>query len=276
MYRRLTALAVVVVVAGLTPVLSAGPVGWWRFEGESGGLVGTAVNSASPGTHDGTGQNGAVYAASVPQPFIYDPLNNIARTNLTSLGVSGTARVLVPDHDDLDAPSFTIEAFFRIGADQTGYPNYVSHSGGSGTGRRGWQLDIDPQEDGRARFDTAADDNQTIGGGGAQHIGVGEWHHTAVTFDATTKRYTYYLDYGNANGKTLNGIASDATSVPYDLLFGSPNWPAGSYLDEVRYSNEVLAPSQFLRATKELIPEPATLSLVGLGLLAAAWRRRRR
>jgi len=65
------------------------------------------------------------------------------------------------------------------------------------------------------------------------------------------------------------------TNVVQDLLLGGSTWPAGSYLDEVRFSAGVLGPDQFLRV---LVPEPGTLAVWSLlaGLGVALGRRRGR
>lgn len=249
-----------------------GPVGYWRFEGDPGTVITTEVNSANPGTHDGTGENGAALVSSVPGCSIVDPLTGTTYSNTASMDMSGGKRVRVLDHDDLDAPIFTIEAFVKMG-DQTSYPAYIAHMV-SYTG--GWQLDIDPQEEARTRFDTGnvvPYVNQLAGSGANQALGHGQWHHTAVTFDGTTIRH--YTDYAVLATKTLvippGGDASIATNVAADMMFGG-SFPAGSCIDEIRYINAVLGPDEFLRA----IPEPGTLTLVTLGCLGIAARRRRR
>lgn len=230
----------------------AAPVGLWRFEGTAGGTVGTVPNALNPGTLDGTGQGGALYSGLVIGPSIYDPISGTVYANATSLDFTGSKVVNVPDDPALDAADFTIEAFIRMGADQTSYPSYIRHRISSPA--RGWQLDIDPQEEARVRFDTAAQSNQVAGSGAGQSLAdYGRWHHTAVTFDSATKRITHYTDYGITATRTLNGVASEATSIAEDLVLGASGYPAGSALDEVRYSNSVLSSSQFLRAVNNAL-----------------------
>ena len=244
--RGMVVAAAVALAFGAAAMVEANPIGHWRFEGTAGGTVGTVPNGLNPGFLDGTGQNSAVYSGSVIGPQIWDPISGSLYSNATSVDVQGSRRVRVPDDNALDAPSFTIEALVKIGGDQTSYPNYLSHRQSSPAS--GWQLDIDPDEDARCRFDTSAQSNQTAGSGTPQRLADFRWHHTAVTFDAATKLITHYTDYGAVATRTLNGDAAEATSVATDMLFGSPSLPAGTALDEVRYSNSVLSSDQFLRS----------------------------
>ena len=236
-------LTLMVAVAGT--VVQAAPIGLWSFEGAPGSPVGSVPNLLNPGTLDGTGES-AVYSSYVPDRRIYDPITATTYVNTSSLALNGVVRVL--DDNALDAPSFTIEAFIRIGADQGGYPAYVSHRDGALV--RGWQLDIDPEEDARVRVDTAASQNQVAGSNPAQRMPPGTWHHTAVTYDAATNTLSHYVDYGNVSTRSITGTPTDATAVAADLLLGSASgWPAGTVIDMVRYSPEVLVASQFLRGT---------------------------
>ena len=223
----------------------AAPVGHWQFEGTAGGAVGIESNALSPGFLDGTGENGAVYSGSVVFPTIVDPLTGAVSANATSLNMEGSRQVRVADNAALDSASFTIESFVQVGQ-QGGYPAYIAHRHGGPD--RGWQLDINPSEYARTRFDTAAAANQVVGSQAPQSLADGQWHHTAVTFDATTNLITHYTDYTAVATRTLNGSATDATAVAADLILGGPaGYPSGSALDEVRYSNSVLAADQFLR-----------------------------
>ena len=240
-----------VLVLGLLVVLSSlpaqgGTVGYWRFEGT--GSVGTEVNVASPGFLNGTGYS-AVYSPSRIGPYIYDPVSGQVASNAGSLALSG-GNVRVADDAALQAASFTIEAMINVGINQTGYPGYVSRR--ISTPARGWQLDIDPDEDARTRFDTAASSNQVAGSNPAQRLADQRWHHTAVTFDAATKLITHYVDYGVKATRTLSGTASDATAVAAELIMGG-GWAPNGAIDEVRYSDGVLSNSQFLRAVNNAV-----------------------
>ncbi|NQT52788.1 PEP-CTERM sorting domain-containing protein [bacterium] len=239
---------VALLVLGLLSVASAAPIGYWRFEGTAGNAIGNVPNVLNPGTHDGTGQNSAVYSGSTIGPSIWDPITGTVYSNATSLNASGSARVLVPDHDDLDAASFTIEAMIKVGADQGTYPRYVSHKAAPG-----WQMDMSNSERARARFDTSAQINQWVGAGAPQSLADLRWHHTAVTFDAATKLITHYTDYGVTATHTLNGDASEATAVAANLLIGDSSLPAGTAVDEVRYTEGVLSSSQFLRSVNNAV-----------------------
>ncbi len=239
----------VVLVCGMGSAIcaeaSADPVAWWRFEGT--GAVGAAPNVLSPGFLDAQGSGGTTYQTSTPGAFVFDPFSGQILANASSLDAGQGHGASVADNDALDAASFTIEAFVLIGGDQGSYPAYISYVSPSGP-RLGWQLDMDPGEEGRTRFDTTAKTNQVAGSNAGQALGVGQWHHVAVTFNASSGLIEYYNDYGNRATATLSGTASEATAVAADLILGNNGGlPGGTLLDEVRYSNSVLSPNQFLR-----------------------------
>lgn len=277
MCRRLMSCFVAVVI-GLTSVAAeAEVIGYWQFEGTAGTTIGTVPNSVNPGTLNGTGGGGALYSSNVPDIAIADPLTGTGHTNTTSAVLDGGKNVTVLDDPLLDQANFTIEAFLYIGGDQSSWPAYIRRRS-STTPSLGWQLDIDPSEYGRARFDTLPGtppySNQVVGSSSAQHISIGEWHHTAVTFNSSTGLIEYYLDYGHRATRTLLGDPTDVTQLVANLIFQASGYPAGTLLDEIRYTDEVLSPDQFLRA----VPEPSMfamlLGLAGVGLLG--WLRRRR
>ncbi|MCS7305778.1 MAG: PA14 domain-containing protein [Thermoguttaceae bacterium] len=254
----LTGLWAALLSLALNRPASAALIGWWRFEGTPGQSILSVPNAANPGTLDGVPASSAVYSGLLPGAYIYDPMTGNTYSNTASLDMGGSNRyVTIPYNSLLNAASFTIEAFFRVGADQTAYPNYVRRTDYS----RGWQLDIDPEEDARARFDTAAATNQVVGSGSAQNLGIGRWNHTAVTFNAATKQIIHYTNYGTTATITLNGEATDITNLTLDLILGQWAAPAGTALDEVRFHDTVLSSSQFLRAI------PAPLSSINTSLL---------
>ncbi len=222
------------------------PAGMWRFEGPRGDPIVNEPNVLNPGTLDGTGESGATYAAWVPDRRILDPISGTVYANYSSLNMApGAVRVL--NDAALQSSSFTVEAFLRIGGDQGSYPAYVSRNMTVGGQLRGWQMDIDPSENARTRFDTAAAQNQVVSAGA---LGVGGWNHVALTFDGATRQIRLYRNYVNVGVGTLNGDPNDITGIVADLLMGrASGWPAYTFLDEVRFTPQVLDPPQFLRGT---------------------------
>ena len=239
---------------------------FWRFEGTPGTTIGTVPNVFSPGHLDGTGQFGARYATDVPDAIIVDPITGTHYSNTSSLDLT-IGRVRVPDNPELDASAFTIECFVKV-QDQGSYPNFIRRLH---YWNEGWQLDVDPSEYARARIDTGGGTlgNQIVGSNPVSSLADGDWHHVALTFDGKTARL--FVDYFNTASRVITGSKLRVNSVAYDLLFGDSDWPSGSYLDEIRFSAAPLGPDQFLRA----IPEPASASLLALGLLALLKTRRR-
>ena len=88
---------------------------------------------------------------------------------------------------------------------------------------------------------------------GTGNILDGQWHHLAFSFDGNTKELTLYVDYAKVGSKKFdNGLVYD-DGVRY-LEIGSFNkanygrWRG--WVDEVRISDTVLQPSEFLRVEK--------------------------
>ncbi|MEE3176692.1 MAG: hypothetical protein VX269_05005 [Verrucomicrobiota bacterium] len=126
--------------------------------------------------------------------------------------------------------------------------------------------DVGPQNTGNPTdyiYDTAsANPNETKVS--LQGDGVNDdsrWHHIALTFDQESGEVTYFFDYALAQRKTLsdsaeNGYTHPAAPIDFGKLV---NKQYGLLLDEIRYSNTILSPSDFLRITAEEI-NPATIA----------------
>ena len=87
------------------------------------------------------------------------------------------------------------------------------------------------------------------------------WHHIALTFDQESGEVTYFFDYALAQRKTLsdsaeNGYTHPAAPIDFGKLV---NKQYGLLLDEIRYSNTILSPSDFLRIIAEEV-NPATIA----------------
>jgi len=113
-------------------------------------------------------------------------------------------------------------------------------------------IDTDPGDGLLESYDDATD--WSLDGDGLNDLA--EWHHVAVTFDETTGTVGFYYDYELAQTRTLSDSEGDAYTHPAGPLeFGKfAGQEYGLWLDEVRYSSEVLLPFQFLQTMSE--PEP--------------------
>jgi hypothetical protein len=275
----------------LAPTLAqATVIAYWSFDDgvpdSSAGLLPTSVNSpALDGSGQGNGTGGAapIFRTQIPGLNITDGLGGpvVNASNSTALEFNNPdmpgnpnsgngSRVSVTDPGGpgslLKLASFTVEGFVRLDSFvnfSTLFTKNRADSGGST-----WMLDTDNTNRLRARFDTQ--DLGTASGTGFNQAfstsGVlpdGQWHHVAMTYNSATSAVDLYMDYLRVGGGTITGNRP----LVYDnspFRIGSTGGGRGTdgWIDEVRLSDVVLAPGQFLRA----VPEPSTALLLALGL----------
>jgi hypothetical protein len=102
------------------------------------------------------------------------------------------------------------------------------------------------------------------------------WHHVAVTIDGSDTgdtRIKLYLDgaeIGTAGALGPTGAPSFLNETFYIGSRGNINFPFSGALDELRISDAILSPSEFL-----IIPEPGTLSVTLAAFVAISFFRRR-
>ncbi len=225
-------------------------------------------------------QAGELFGAAVPNP---DPIDTAANGTLNADGLNTRSllfdnelkgHVVTRDNNALDfTGQFTIEGFFRTSpADlsDVSVAKFISkrESDGSGKGYELWITGGSNAEPGLLNF--LVDDGPTAGRitFDDSRIDDDSWHHFAAIRDSVGD-LSIWIDgvedvTPGGNGTTqLSGDLSNSRGLFIgcgSLDVGDPERSYQGYLDEIRFSNTALQPSQFL------IPEPGTVSLVLLGL----------
>jgi hypothetical protein len=85
-------------------------------------------------------------------------------------------------------------------------------------------------------------------------LGDTKWHHLALTYDAALKTFKLYVDATLVLTQTLDHPLWDGP-YEYDFARGLDLYGFEGYMDEIRFSNVVLEPSEFV----SLVPSPGFL-----------------
>lgn len=247
-------------------------IGYWRFDDAPPGTTpSTAASIYNNGLMQGTVGGQPVISSDVPGFWISEGLGGPVRPmNTNSIyfdPAGGNDYVTIPFSELAEPQEFTIE-FFMKATTQGDWPGIVQkrkilpsqdpNSKATGSGNITWGIGKNNAELEFARIDPASGSPNmtfTIPGSTAD----GQWHHFALTYSNGT--WTMYQDYTKVAQRTGWYIDYDGLS---GLSFGWAPTDFRAYrgwLDEVRFSNRVLAPAEFLH----VVPEPSSLLLALLG-----------
>ena len=261
MRRSVWMVATVVAAVALAVPARGSVVAHWSFgEGDGstanssvGGYAGTLVNF--PDTGAGTGDTPWTAGWS-----------SDGRLNFSSMsGQRGGARVETDfPLDSLIGTSFTVEL--------TGTHNDAGQSWSPAIGQSGGCRFLLGKQSGAEQLHYNFDG---IGSrsGSTTTLADGGMHHYAAVFDDVADEVRLYVEYrqvGTQTGRT--GTLTDRGTLWLGRVAHNPgNEYWNGYVSFMRITGGALEPEEF-----HVIPEPATLALVGLGGLAAWARRRRR
>lgn len=277
-------------IASACGAAQAATVGMWH--GDDSGIVnGSAATSvANSITGSGaarafiTNTGTASYSSDIVAPAIYDPVSGTTFSNQYSVLMSTAASGASLKSQDFGAyndanNAFTIEFFVKITSstdDTSGVAsaNKIIQRGTTGAASNRWYLSSEVDKAIQLTVTTTPTTQTTSRVKSTTLISDGQWHHVALTVSqdttAGTGIATLYVDGAAAAPINYNGAITSGSLIlgPGDTASG-----ANYRYDEIRFSNTILAPSQFL----QVVPEPATLGVLGFGgaMLWAAGKKKR-
>ena len=122
--------------------------------------------------------------------------------------------------------------------------------------RYAWMLSVLPNgrlkvryalDDGNEHTDSSANYGAVTADRG--HLADMKWHHVALTYDGTARKFILYVDYEQALEHSLSHPLVDGP-FPYffsriDISFGFEGW-----MDEIRFTGRVLAPQEFVHVVR--------------------------
>lgn len=284
--------------AALFSTASAATVSYWQLD-EASGSLNDAVGSND--LSEATGGSGLTYSQTALVNPVPNPDGTVGAANPSSVSFSSATDAMstsnVSPFNLSSSSSFTFEGFFQhtitdgsqsgieaIGGDRQGLSGDAE-----GDTFRGWYVNFNS---GRVQFyyddRNAADDANeqfsiTSSSAAGDRYDDGGVHHFAAVWDhstgsATEGTMTLYvngdligsqvvtgLDVYTSSGFTVGGRSTTSANNDFDdSIFNGT-------LDELRFSDEALAPSEFLN-----VPEPSSslMLISGIGLLCLLRRRK--
>jgi len=253
--------AITACVFVLADPVHAALIGHWPLDGNGNATVGT---------------NGTLVGGPTGAP----DRNGVANA---AMSFNGAAQqyVSIPGGGGLDgATQGTISLFVKWDGIQDSACCGGTHGNALGRQNNGvWSSNIiglSSTDPANARVSWQANDAGAPDITGTSAVGDGVWHHIAVTFSPT--QHILYVD-GQPEGPTPNAgtLSSDGgvTVLAIGAWIGDGAGYSTSVIDDVKVFDNVLSEAE-IRALDVAIPEPSTMLLFALGLLALLGFGRRR
>lgn len=245
-------------------VLSAQtPIAWWKFD-EAGG----STASATVGGIDGSLSGSATFASGVSG-------------NALQLSAAGGSYASFGDNFGLVAASYSLSFWVNsteTASDQiilgkhratfvSGYFAGMGANGPYGAANKAWA------------YQSSFPGNQPIS---TTSINDGTWHHVVVTYNVGNSFHTIYVDGAPAESSvTAAGMGVAAADFMVGGIFNSAGTAISTYsgmVDDLQIYDEVLSDGDInylYHNPGSAVPEPATITALLVGGLAAIRRRKR-
>ena len=273
MNSRMGRLACAAVAVATFDTAFADTVAWWRFGDGAAGTTATTLDNAVDatqfaGTAVATGGEGCPQFADAfaADARLYDAATHQSSVNNRALrfadGSDNYGRVEVASDATLRPQTFTLEFFFKY--EETELPSWKPLVGMmNGESREAFYIRLhkttadSPRPSISLRFHNAAGELNASADCASDTLADGQWHHVALRVcevDGTWQAQCF-ADYVSVGTCKLTGPIYYADGYP--LLIGG-NFPG--LIDEVRLSNEILEPSEFLRPVSPNADEDTALN----------------
>ena len=260
-----------------TEVLADSPLAYWRFEDATCANDDTAVDSGGRCWKNGTYiGDGLSFVSGIPGISGGQAVDFGSSDNDSVIDIYDGGGNEISNPGGVTRQTITLEAWMKS-SDASNYPRLLQHNG-SNSEEGCWG--IGAHDSGYITMIGADNTWYT----GTDNVFDGEWHHIVVTYQpGSDPNDIYEYVYIDGVGKWGNTVADANLSTDYNrLTIGSegnrwgPPWNEfHGLLDEIAVYDTTLSSTRVAAHYAEGVPEPATLSLFGLGAIALIRRRRK-
>ena len=272
--KNVIVMTMCVAMIALASSAQAAAVGYWRFEGNDTGYL----QDSSTYDNDLTA-NGDVARCSLPSNFD-NPIPQTGATNTQAASLDGAGDYYsCADQTEFAVTDFTIEAYINV--DSAAGTGYIASQYLTTGDQRSWGMYYDLGS-GTLRAGFSEDGTFANFSGAWSGIAItrGTDYFVAMSLDLSDKTsgVKFYVKNLSTDtwatatkSHTLDSLHNSTANLNIGSYNNGTGAPFNGVVDEVRFSNTILGQNDLLAS----VPEPATMTLLLLGLPLALRRRRK-